>query len=122
MPTYAHLSLVLGEDRSKLSKRHGATSVNQFKEEGFLPEAMINYLCNLGWNDGTDQEIYTVDELVAVPCPLPPPARTRRALGRAPRSPERVPAGLGGRPARRATSPADRPCPRDEPCFVMGPP
>ena len=38
--------------------------VNQFKLEGFLPEAMINYLCNLGWNDGTDQEIYTVDELV----------------------------------------------------------
>ena len=76
MPTYAHLSLVLGEDRSKLSKRHGATSVNQFKEEGFLPEAMINYLCSRGWNDGTAQEIYTVDELVAVPCPLPPPART----------------------------------------------
>jgi len=63
-PQYAHLSLVLGEDRSKLSKRHGATSVNQFKEEGFLPEAMINYLCNLGWNDGTEQEIYTVQELV----------------------------------------------------------
>ena len=64
IPKYAHLSLVLGEDRSKLSKRHGATSVNQFKMEGFLPDAMINYLCNLGWNDGTDKEIYTVDELV----------------------------------------------------------
>ena len=63
-PKYAHLSLVLGEDRSKLSKRHGATSVNQFKEEGFLPAAMINYLCNLGWNDGTEQEIYTVEELI----------------------------------------------------------
>jgi len=62
-PQYAHLSLVLGEDRSKLSKRHGATSVNQFRQEGFLPEAMINYLCNLGWNDGTDKEIYTVAEL-----------------------------------------------------------
>jgi len=62
-PQYAHLALVLGEDRSKLSKRHGATSVNQFKLDGFLPEAMINYLCNLGWNDGTDQEIYTVAEL-----------------------------------------------------------
>jgi len=64
LPKYAHLSLVLGEDRSKLSKRHGATSVNQFRLEGFLPEAMINYLCLLGWNDGTDKEIYTVDELV----------------------------------------------------------
>jgi glutamyl-tRNA synthetase len=63
-PKYAHLSLVLGEDRSKLSKRHGATSVNQFKLEGFLPAAMINYLCLLGWNDGTDKEIYTVDELI----------------------------------------------------------
>jgi len=64
VPKYAHLSLVLGEDRSKLSKRHGATSVNQFRLEGFLPEAMINYLCLLGWNDGTDKEIYTVDELI----------------------------------------------------------
>jgi len=64
VPSYAHLALVLGEDRSKLSKRHGATSVNQFRLEGFLPQAMINYLCLLGWNDGTDQEIYTVDELV----------------------------------------------------------
>jgi len=64
LPQYAHLSLVLGEDRSKLSKRHGATSVDQFRKEGFLPEAMINYLCNLGWNDGTDQEIYTVQELI----------------------------------------------------------
>ena len=64
VPKYAHLALVLGEDRSKLSKRHGATSVSQFKQEGFLPEAMINYLCLLGWNDDTDQEIYTVDELV----------------------------------------------------------
>jgi glutamyl/glutaminyl-tRNA synthetase len=64
-PRYAHLALVLGEDRSKLSKRHGATSVNQFKEEGFLPAAMINYLCLLGWNDGTDKEIYTVEELKA---------------------------------------------------------
>ena len=64
VPTYAHLALVLGEDRSKLSKRHGATSVNQFRLEGFLPAAMINYLCLLGWNDGTDKEIYTVAELI----------------------------------------------------------
>jgi len=64
LPQYAHLSLVLGEDRSKLSKRHGATSVDQFRKEGFLPQAMVNYLCLLGWNDSTDQEIYTVDELI----------------------------------------------------------
>ena len=64
VPRYAHLSLVLGEDRSKLSKRHGATSVDQFRKEGFLPEAMINYLCLLGWNDATDQDIYTRDELI----------------------------------------------------------
>merc|ERR1719258_264022 len=57
-------SLVLGEDRSKLSKRHGATSVDQFRREGYLPEAMINYLCLLGWNDGTDQDIYTKEELI----------------------------------------------------------
>jgi glutamyl-tRNA synthetase len=63
-PIYAHCSLILGSDRSKLSKRHGATSIKQFSEQGFLPEAMMNYLANLGWNDGTDKEIYTPDELV----------------------------------------------------------
>ena len=64
-PTYAHCSLILGSDRSKLSKRHGATSVMQFSQQGFLPEAMMNYLANLGFNDGTPKEIYTPDELVA---------------------------------------------------------
>lgn len=63
-PTYAHCSLILGSDRSKLSKRHGATSVTQFSEQGFLPEAMMNYLANLGWNDGTPKEIYTPEELI----------------------------------------------------------
>ena len=63
-PTYAHCSLILGQDRSKLSKRHGATSVAQFAEQGFLPQAMMNYLANLGWNDGTPKEIYTPAELV----------------------------------------------------------
>ena len=47
-PTYAHCSLILGSDRSKLSKRHGATSLKQFSEQGFLPDAMMNYLANLG--------------------------------------------------------------------------
>lgn len=63
-PQYAHCSLILGSDRSKLSKRHGATSVTQFREEGYLPVAMINYLATLGWNDGTEKEIYTVQELI----------------------------------------------------------
>jgi len=63
-PRYAHCSLILGEDKQKLSKRHGATSCNQFKLDGFLPDAMINYLSLLGWNDGTANEIFTRDELI----------------------------------------------------------
>ena len=53
-PRYAHCSLILGEDRQKLSKRHGATSCNQFRLNGFLPDAMVNYLALLGWNNGSD--------------------------------------------------------------------
>lgn len=63
-PRYAHCSLILGEDKQKLSKRHGATSCNQFRLDGFLPDAMINYLALLGWNDGTENEIFTRDELI----------------------------------------------------------
>jgi len=63
-PQYAHCSLILGEDRQKLSKRHGATSCDQFRVDGFLPDAMINYLALLGWNDGTENEIFSRDELV----------------------------------------------------------
>lgn len=63
-PRYAHCSLILGEDKQKLSKRHGATSCNQFRLDGYLPDAMINYLSLLGWNDGTDNEIFTRDELI----------------------------------------------------------
>lgn len=62
-PVFGHMSLILAPDKSKLSKRHGATSVGEFREEGFLAEAMLNYLSLLGWNDGTEQEIYTVEEL-----------------------------------------------------------
>jgi len=65
-PQYAHCSLILGEDKQKLSKRHGATSCNQFRLDGFLPDAMINYLALLGWNDGTDNEIFTREELIEV--------------------------------------------------------
>lgn len=53
VPRYAHCSLILGADRTKLSKRHGATSCDQFRRRGYLPDAMINYLALLGWNDGT---------------------------------------------------------------------
>lgn len=63
-PQYAHCSLILGEDKQKLSKRHGATSCNQFRLDGFLPDAMINYLALLGWNDGTDNEIFTREDLI----------------------------------------------------------
>ncbi|KAG1667775.1 hypothetical protein FOA52_010812 [Chlamydomonas sp. UWO 241] len=64
-PTFAHCSLILAPDKSKLSKRHGATSVGEFKTQGFLAPAMVNFLALLGWNDGTEQEIYTVDDLTA---------------------------------------------------------
>jgi len=62
-PLFGHVSLILAPDRSKLSKRHGATSVGEFKQQGYLPEAMVNYLSLLGWNDGTEKEIYTPEGL-----------------------------------------------------------
>ena len=55
LPTYAHLSMILGDDGTKLSKRHGAVSVMQYDDEGFLPEAVINYLARLGWSHGDDE-------------------------------------------------------------------
>ncbi|KAK1281977.1 hypothetical protein QJS10_CPB22g01534 [Acorus calamus] len=64
MPQFAHVSLILAPDRSKLSKRHGATSVGQFKEMGYLPQAMVNYLALLGWGDGTENEFFTMEQLV----------------------------------------------------------
>ncbi|KAL7118414.1 hypothetical protein ACP275_02G000200 [Erythranthe tilingii] len=64
MPKFAHVSLILAPDRSKLSKRHGATSVGQFKEMGLLPQGMVNYLALLGWGDGTENEFFTLDQLV----------------------------------------------------------
>ena len=64
-PQYAHIPLILAPDRSKLSKRHGAVSLIEYREAGFLPEAVINYLALLGWNPGTEQEIFTINELVA---------------------------------------------------------
>lgn len=62
-PVYAHVPLIRGPDGARLSKRHGAVSVMQFREEGYLPEALLNYLVRLGWSHG-DQEIFSLDELV----------------------------------------------------------
>ncbi len=64
VPEFGHLPLILGPDRNRLSKRHGATSVEEFREQGILPEALFNYLCLLGWSPGDDREIMTVPELI----------------------------------------------------------
>ena len=63
VPVFAHISMILARDKTRLSKRHGATSVLAFREMGMLPEAMVNYLARLGWSHG-DQEIFTPDELI----------------------------------------------------------
>ncbi|MBF6056876.1 glutamate--tRNA ligase [Thiomicrorhabdus heinhorstiae] len=63
VPKFAHIPMVLGEDGSRLSKRHGAVSVLQYKEQGFLPEALLNYLVRLGWSHG-DQEVFSIDEMI----------------------------------------------------------
>src|SRR5512133_371311 len=63
VPHFAHLPMILGADKARLSKRHGATSVTAYRDMGFLPEAVVNYLVRLGWSHG-DQEIFTLDELV----------------------------------------------------------
>ena len=63
-PAYGHVSMILGPDGAKLSKRHGAVSALQYREDGYLPEALLNYLARLGWSHG-DQEIFTIEELVA---------------------------------------------------------
>jgi len=63
MPVYAHLPMILGADGAKLSKRHGAVSVLQYRDEGFLPEALLNYLVRLGWSHG-DQEVFSVEEMM----------------------------------------------------------
>lgn len=63
-PEYAHLPLILGPDRSKLSKRHGDTSVSEYKERGYLPESLVNFMALLGWNPGTDREIFSLNSLI----------------------------------------------------------
>lgn len=64
LPRFAHLPLILGPDKSKLSKRHGAISISEYKEQGYLPEALINFMALLGWNPGTDKEIFSLKELI----------------------------------------------------------
>lgn len=63
-PQYAHLPLILAPDRSKMSKRHGAVSLQAYIDEGFLRESIVNYLALLGWNPGTEQEIFSMEELI----------------------------------------------------------
>jgi len=62
-PVYAHLPMILGADGAKLSKRHGAVSVLQYRDDGFLPEAVLNYLVRLGWSHG-DQEFFTIEDMI----------------------------------------------------------
>jgi len=63
VPAFAHVPMILGADKTRLSKRHGATSVLAYQEMGYLPEALVNYLVRLGWSYG-DQEIFSMDELI----------------------------------------------------------
>lgn len=64
-PEFAHVSLILGKDHSKMSKRHGATSINQYMELGYLPEALVNFLALLGWAPEGEEEVLTMEELIS---------------------------------------------------------
>jgi len=64
IPTYAHLPLIIGSDKKKLGKRHGAVTYQEFRDLGYIPIAIINYLALLGWNPGDDREFFTKDELI----------------------------------------------------------
>jgi glutamyl-tRNA synthetase len=65
-PVYAHLPLVLAEDRTKLSKRKGALSVTAYRDMGYLPSALLNFMAFIGWNPGGEREIYTLEELISI--------------------------------------------------------
>lgn len=62
VPEYAHVAMILGDDGAKLSKRHGAVGVMQYRDDGYLPEALLNYLVRLGWSHG-DQEVFSIEEM-----------------------------------------------------------
>ena len=64
LPDFAHIPMIMGPDNTRLSKRHGATSVIEYKKMGFVPEAVVNYITHLGWSSGNNQELFTIDELV----------------------------------------------------------
>ncbi|HIF82450.1 MAG TPA: glutamate--tRNA ligase [Candidatus Marinimicrobia bacterium] len=64
VPTFAHLPMILGQDKKRLSKRHGATGVQFYRNEGYQPEALLNYLSLLGWNPGTEEEVMFLDEII----------------------------------------------------------
>ncbi|MEK6555962.1 MAG: glutamate--tRNA ligase [Bdellovibrionota bacterium] len=64
LPRFGHLSIILGSDRQKLSKRHGATSVNEYNERGYIPEAMNNFLALCGWSSATGEEVLSMDEMI----------------------------------------------------------
>lgn len=64
LPKYAHLPMIFGSDKKKLSKRHGATSVMEYKKAGYLPEALINFMAFLGWNPKDERELFSLDELI----------------------------------------------------------
>jgi len=64
VPTFAHLPMILGSDKKRLSKRHAATNVQEYREKGYTPEAILNYLSLLGWNPDSEQEIFNLDDLI----------------------------------------------------------
>jgi nondiscriminating glutamyl-tRNA synthetase len=64
VPEFAHVSLILGQDRSKMSKRHGATAIEQYQAKGYLPEALVNFLALLGWSPGGEEEVFPLQQMV----------------------------------------------------------
>ncbi len=64
LPKFAHIPMILGEDGSRMSKRHGATSVTEYREKGYLPDALVNFIALLGWSPGNDQELLTRQEMI----------------------------------------------------------
>ncbi|MBI4313740.1 MAG: glutamate--tRNA ligase, partial [Candidatus Omnitrophica bacterium] len=63
-PAFAHIPLILGEDRSRMSKRHGATAIDEYRKAGYLPEALVNFISLLGWSPGGDREMLSIQEIV----------------------------------------------------------
>ena len=86
-PKFAHLSMILGPDGTKLSKRHGATSVLEYRDQGFLPEALRNYLALLGWSTSDSKQLFTAEELIRRPSTCraarrtPPPSTRSSSAG-----------------------------------------